>query len=344
MSFTTICPRASKATTRKQAAPDATACPSDCLLLYSSGDAVKQTAFIDEKTDPAEQRIARDQLQQMVQYAELGTCRRAALLAYFSEEYPESNCGSCDNCLAPRDTFDGTVSAQKMLSCVYRVRQATQRFGVGMNHIIEVLMGAKTEKLLKWGHDKLSTYGIGKEHGKPAWQAIGRELIRLGYLRQTAEKFSTLELTDAGMEALRSRRTITLTRPAEVTPEITSHRTEIACDEALFARLRHVRKRLADEQNVPAYNIFSDVTLRLMARDYPASEADLGRISGVGEIKRRQFGPVFIDAVKLFLETNPKQVFAESFKPWAGPGSKRVGKGGNVTTWSNYPKSRGRKD
>jgi ATP-dependent DNA helicase RecQ len=314
--------------------------PSDCLLLYSAGDAAMQTQFIDEKSDPQEQQIARDQLRQIVHYAEIATCRRAALLAYFSEEFPDANCGSCDNCLAPRDTFDGTVAAQKLLSCVYRVRQATQRFGVGLNHIIEVLAGARTEKLLKWGHDRVSTYGIGKEHSRTEWQAIGRELIRLGYLRQTAEKFAVIELTDEGREALRSRRSITLTRPmtALQTPE--RHEGEIACDEALFARLRHVRKRIADENNVPAYVIFSDVTLRLMARDYPTTDAEFARLSGVGEKKQRQFGPVFCEEIAAFLRGNPKQLFAESLKPWIGPASKPIAKGAARESWDLFLRGR----
>jgi len=304
--------------------------PADCLLLYSAGDAAMQTQFIDEKSDPQEQQIARDQLRQIVHYAEISTCRRAALLAYFSEEFPDANCGSCDNCLAPRDTFDGTVAAQKLLSCVYRVRQATQRFGVGLNHIIEVLAGARTEKLLKWGHDRVSTYGIGKEHSRAEWQAIGRELIRLGYLRQTAEKFAVIELTDEGREALRSRRSITLTRPMAAPQAPEKHEGDIACDEALFARLRQLRKRIADENNVPAYVIFSDVTLRLMARDYPTTDGEFARLSGVGEKKQRQFGPVFCSEIAAFLQANPKQVFAESLKPWSGSAPKRAAR--QVTT------------
>ena len=318
--------------------------PADCLLLYSPGDAAKQTAFIEEKTDPQEQQIARDQLRQMVHYAEISTCRRSALLAYFSEEFPDANCGSCDNCLAPRDTFDGTVAAQKLLSCVYRVRQATQRFGVGLNHIIEVLAGARTEKLLKWGHDRVSTYGIGKEHSRAEWQAIGRELIRLGYLRQTAEKFSVIELTDEGRAALRSRQTITLTRPMATPLAPERHEGDIACDEALFARLRQLRKRIADENNVPAYVIFSDVTLRLMARDYPTTDAEFARLSGVGEKKQRQFGPVFCSEIAAFLQANPKQIFAESLKPWSGSAPKRAARqvaiGASRESWELFLRGR----
>jgi len=310
--------------------------PGECLLLYSSGDVVKQTAFIDEKPDPQEQRIAREQLQQMVHYAEISSCRRSALLAYFSEEFPEENCGACDNCLAPRETFDGTLAAQKLLSCVYRVRQATQNFGVGLNHLIEVLTGARTEKLLKWGHDRVSTYGIGKEHSRTEWQSIGRELVRLGLLRQTAEKFSTIELTEEGIAALRSRRAITLTRPMEVANPRERREGNIACDERLFERLRTLRKRIADERDVPAYVIFSDVSLRLMARDYPATPEAFGRIGGVGEKKSAEFGPTFIAEIENYLATHPKQVFADSLQQWKGPEPKRVAKGTAADSWELF--------
>jgi len=286
--------------------------PAECILLFSPGDVVKQRQFIDEKPDPQEQQIARAQLQQMVHYAECAGCRRRQLLAYFGETYATdtANCNACDNCLSPRATFDGTISAQKFLSCVYRIREHT-RFGVGLNHVVEVLTGADTEKIRKWGHERLSTYGIGAEHGRPEWAAIGRELVRLGLLRQTAEKFSVLELTAEGRTALKERRKITLTRPVTA-PEPAQHRIgEIACDEALFERLRQLRKRLADERNVPAYIVFSDVSLRLMAREYPASEREFGRISGVGEKKLREFGAPFLAEIAQHLQAHPRQIFAD---------------------------------
>ena len=305
--------------------------PSECILLFSAGDVVKQTQFIDEKPDAQEQKIAREQLQQMVHYAECAACRRRELLAYFGEAYgapgtapasfkPESgqaeavlgapNCGACDNCLSPRETFNGTLAAQKFLSCVYRIRE-NARFGVGLNHVIEVLTGADTEKIRKWGHAQLSTYGIGQEHSRPEWAAIGRELIRLGHLRQTAEKFSVLELTPQGLAVLKHRKPVTLTKPA-VVPETKLHRVgEIACDEALFDRLRQLRKKLADERDVPAYIVFSDVALRQMARNYPASEREFARISGVGEKKLREFGAVFLGEIAAHLQTNARQMFAD---------------------------------
>ena len=284
--------------------------PGECVLLFSPGDAVKQTTFIDEKPNPQEREIARKQLQQMVHYAECANCRRTELLAYFGEEFSANDCGACDNCLSPRATFDGTLAAQKFLSCVYRIREKSG-FGVGLNHVVEVLTGADTEKIRKWDHVQLSTYGIGKEHNRSEWAAIGRELIRLGFLRQTAEKFSVLELTNEGRAALKERKKITLTKPVTAPEAKTPHVGEITCDEVLFERLRELRKKLADERDVPAYIVFSDVALRQMARNYPESERDFARISGVGEKKLREFGDVFLNEIALHLATNPRQIFAE---------------------------------
>jgi ATP-dependent DNA helicase RecQ len=300
--------------------------PAECLLLFSPGDVVKQMGFIEEKPDPKEQEIARAQLRQMVHYAESSGCRRAALLAYFGESSEEDNCGGCDNCLSPRQTFDGTIAAQKLLSCVYRARERT-RFGVGLNHIIEILTGADTEKVRRWGHNQLSTYGIGAEHSRAEWGAIGRELIRLGYLGQTSGKFSVIELTAEGLAALKERRRITLTRPVSPQPRETPRAGEIPCDEVLFGRLRLLRKRLADERGVPPYIVFSDVSLRLMARDYPASERDFARVSGVGDKKLREFGAAFLAEIAAHLQTHPRQIFAEdSFTPARpGPGGAGLG-------------------
>ena len=285
--------------------------PSDCLLLFSAGDVSKQTHFLDEISDAQERQIARAQLQQMVHYAECSACRRSELLSYFAETWPEENCGACDNCLTPRESYDGTVLAQKFLSCVYRIRAAS-RFGVGMNHIIEVLTGAETDKIRRWSHDQLSTYGIGKDIPRPQWAAIGRELTRLGYLLQSSEKFATIELTQEGMAALKDRRPITLTKSMEKPGGRKGARSgEIECDEILFEQLRRFRKKLADERSVPAYVIFGDTTLRQMARVYPTGKSAMISISGVGERKMAEFGDLFIEAIASFLETNPRVDFED---------------------------------
>ena len=282
--------------------------PSECLLLFSPGDRARHNRFIEEKPDPAERERARAQMELMVHYAESTQCRRAHLLDYFGEEFPPASCGACDNCLAPRETFDGTLAAQKFLSCVYRIRERTG-FGVGISHVVQVLRGSKSEKVLKWGHDKLSTYGIGAEHTAGEWSAIGRELVRLGHLRQLAENFNVVELTDSGRTALKSRLPVTLTKPASSPKRQARAVGAIDCDEKLFEILRALRKRLADDRSVPAYVILSDVALRQMARDYPLTKPEFRSISGVGEQKQREFGAIFIAEINSYLRDHPRLHF-----------------------------------
>ncbi len=285
--------------------------PGDCLLLFSPGDIAKQTHFLDEITDEQERQIARAQLRRIVHYAESAGCRRAELLEHFGERFPSDNCGACDNCLEPRETYDGTLVAQKFLSCVYRIAQHS-RFSVGVNHLAEVLTGADTEKIRRWGHDRLSTYGIGRELNRHQWAAVARELMRLGHVAVAEGEFATLELTATGREVLRSRAPILLTKPMELpqSRKAPARRAgEIACDEILFTRLRALRKELADERRVPAYIIFGDTTLRAMARHYPASVDELDGIPGLGEKKRAEFGALFAAEIADYLRTNSRIAF-----------------------------------
>ena len=287
--------------------------PSECVLLFSPGDVAKQIHFIDEKSE-SEARIARAQLQQMVHYAETRECRRATLLRYFGEQYSKRSCEGCDNCLTPRETFDGTIAAQKFLSCVHRV-QAKSGFAFGLNHVVDVLRGADTEAMRQRGHNELSTYGIGRDLKREAWQAIGRELLRLGLVECAPGKFATLALTRSGQDALRQRTLITLTKQIEVVPRSQDQKARagmIECDEVLFERLRGLRRKLADERDVPAYVIFSDVSLREMARNYPTNAAKFRRIAGVGEQKLKDFAEPFLSEIKNYLATNPRRTFSEN--------------------------------
>jgi ATP-dependent DNA helicase RecQ len=284
--------------------------PSECVLLFSAGDVVKQLKFIDEKPDPKERQLAHSQLQQMVHYAETASCRRCELLGYFGEQFEPEDCGACDNCLSPRATYDGTLAAQKFLSCVYRVREQSG-FDFGLNQIVEVLTGADTENVRKWQHEKLSTYGIGQEHTRPQWKTIGRELVRLGFVRQAEDKFNVVALTPQGLALLKQRKQVTLTKPVSAPEPKTRRIGDIACDEVLFEQLRQLRKRLADQRGVPPYIVFSDVSLRQMARDYPVDEREFTRISGVGEKKLREFGSVFLSEISEHLRNHPRQIFAE---------------------------------
>jgi ATP-dependent DNA helicase RecQ len=286
--------------------------PSECVLLFSANDVAKQLHFIDEKSEP-EARIARTQLQQMIHYAETRECRRATLLQYFGEQYEKQSCDGCDNCLTPRETFDGTIPAQKFLSCVHRIR-AKSGFGFGVNHIVDVLRGADTEAIRQRSHNELSTYGIGRDLKREVWQAIGRELLRLGLIECAPGKFATLSLTSAGRDTLRHRSPITLTKQIEVVSKSRDQKPRagaIECDEALFDSLRGLRHKLADERNVPAYVIFSDVSLREMARNYPTTATEFRRIPGVGEQKLKDFADVFLSEIKDYLAANPRRTFSD---------------------------------
>lgn len=296
--------------------------PSECVLLFSPGDVAKQLHFIDEKAE-SEARIARAQLQQMVHYAETRECRRTVLLNYFGESYSfnaetvggqtsplQISCGNCDNCLEPRETFDGTLHAQKFLSCIYRIH-ARHGFGFGLGHVVDVLRGADTEAIRQRSHNELSTYGIGGELKRAEWQAIGRELLRLGLIECAPGKFATLSLTPAGLQALRRRTSIVLTKQIEIVEKALRRRAgAIECDEVLFERLRALRRQLADERSVPAYIIFSDVSLREMARTYPANSSEFRRIPGVGVQKLKDFGEAFLSAIKSYLAVNPRRTFS----------------------------------
>lgn len=280
--------------------------PSDCLLLFGGGDVVKQMHFINEKENPAERRVAKAQLQKMVQFAESRECRRILLLDYFGEQYKETNCGGCDNCLLPREMYDGTIDAQKFLSCVYRIKEKSG-FNVGLRYVVEVLTGGDTEKIRRWNHKKLSTYGIGKGRSREEWMAIGRELMRLRLLKQQDNGgFSVVEVTPDGMEALKQRSAIKLAKPAAVEAAVRVHDDERGYDRVLFDRLRELRKGLADQRDVPSFVIFSDAALRQMAREFPKTGEEFMRINGVGRRKLKDFGSLFIDEITQYLRSNPE--------------------------------------
>jgi ATP-dependent DNA helicase RecQ len=291
--------------------------PSECLLFFTPGDVVKYQRFIDEMSSDQERRIARAQLQEMVRYAECATCRRAELLGYFGERWTEANCGGCDNCLAPRQSYDGTLPAQKLLSTILRAQRASRDGDAtfGLNHHIDILHGVHSERAQRWGHTQLSTFGIGKEISKLEWQAIGRELVRLGLLEQSTDKFATLRISERGLEVLRSRAAIMLTRPIaggepgaaprrryrpgiRAAESTGSSGARGGSDDGLFEVLRELRREFADARNVPAYVIFSDAALRDMAVRKPTTDAAFREVNGVGEKKLADFGKPFLNAIR----------------------------------------------
>jgi ATP-dependent DNA helicase RecQ len=267
--------------------------PSHCLLLYSYGDVAKLRYFIDQK-DGDERRAAVQQLDAIVRYAEdERNCRRKPLLAYFGEKFASDKCDNCDNCNAEAPTLeDITIPAQKFLSCVVRTGE---RFGAG--HVADVLLGSKNERVLRLGHDQVSTYGIGRELTQKQWMHLARQLAQLGYLNQDGE-YRTLSLTESARAALKTRAKILgQLQEVEERAKKKDNKKELEYNHALFALLRAKRKQLADADGVPPYVIFSDRTLVEMAAYYPQSKESLLGMSGVGQVKLDKFGDLFLQVI-----------------------------------------------
>lgn len=274
--------------------------PSEAWMTYGLADVVTLSQFI-SKSDSGEERkrVERSKLNALIGFAESTGCRRRQLLSYFGET-PSSNCGNCDNCLDPPRTWDATVAAQKALSCVYRTGQ---RFGV--KHLVDVLRGVEGEKVNKFDHDKLSTFGIGAEFDDRQWSAIFRQLVAAGLLVPDDEGFGTLRLVDASREVLRGKTEVRMRHVADKVERKAKQKStrsdrakqsvDIAPHESvMWESLRNKRAALAKEQGVPAYRIFSDATLLQMLREHPQSLGEFATISGVGEMKLARYGEEFL--------------------------------------------------
>ncbi len=276
--------------------------PSECALFFSGGDAAKHRHFIRQIEEQSERGQAERLLGEMLDFAATVHCRRAHVLRYFGDPNVASECGNCDNCLQPAERIDGTIAAQKVLSCVYRIRSASG-FSTGEQHVIDVLLGKATEKVRSWGHDRISTFGIGLEFGKAAWQSFISELLRLGHLEREPER-RTLLLTQEGLRALKEQRTFEFAKPRAVEKTRkgrgrSAAPTATAMDDDLFQGLRALRKSIADEQGVPPYVVFSDATLRELAARKPHTLSAFRQISGVGDVKLERYGETFLEAIRV---------------------------------------------
>jgi ATP-dependent DNA helicase RecQ len=271
--------------------------PAYCTLFYRPGDIPRLDYFIDQKPDPREQRVARQQLQQIRDYAEGTDCRRTILLRYFGERF-KGNCDNCDNCCHPKPVEDWTIEAQKFLSCVARCRE---RFG--MNHIIDVLRGSRKKKVEQNGHHLLSTYGIGRDKSVDAWKMLARSLLHQGLMDETTDGYRVLKLNKRSWEVLRKQRSvhiaITQTPVAKALSNVNPRTAEI---ELLFERLRKLRKQIADTQAIPPYVIFADSSLKLMAQIKPKTLEEFAQISGVTAHKLTQYGERFVSEVRAFCQ------------------------------------------
>ena len=266
--------------------------PAHCLLLYSYADVQKLKYFIDQKED-LERQVANQHLKALTRYAESDICRRAPLLAYFGEKYTIDNCGMCDICLkVEQERVDLTVPAQKFLSCVKRTGEI-----FGAVHIVDVLLGSENQKVLKFSHQNLSTYGIGGELTKKQWLHISRQLLQRGILTQD-DRYGSLKLAPIAMEIVRgTEKFLGILEPKKVAMPIAGRTGEIDYDRILFENLRQKRKELANAAHIPPYVIFPDKTLIEMAVYYPTSLDSVEKIFGVGSRKLVKYGQVFVDVI-----------------------------------------------
>jgi len=282
--------------------------PARCTLFFGPADIRTADYLIQQKVDPdsgepleEEQRIARQQLRQVLSYAESTECRRAIQLRYFDETFTPP-CGACDNCCEPRDLQDWTVQAQQMLSCVARLAQRRERFGAA--HVIEILRGSRSERVLSRNHDELSVYGIGRNHSQDEWRALVRTLLHQGLVAETQDGYPTLSLNADSWQVLKGQRAVQVARAARSGVSARRERVEAsgaslnASDKTLFDALRALRKRLADEHGLPPYVIFHDATLRDMAQQRPVTLEQFARLRGIGEAKLSRYGEPFVEAIR----------------------------------------------
>ncbi|WP_420111939.1 DNA helicase RecQ [Pseudactinotalea sp.] len=274
--------------------------PSVAWLAYGLQDVVQQRRMIaDGEGDRQRKRAQSLHLDAMLALCETVQCRRQQLLAYFDER--SEPCGNCDTCLAPPETFDGTVPAQKLLSTIVRLeRERNQAYGAG--HLVDILLGKDTERIRRSGHTSLSTYGIGEELSEVAWRGVVRQLLAQGFLAVRGE-YGVLAITPAAGDVLSGDRTVLLRHEQERVRARSARKAKAApvdLDEAqqeLFTRLRAWRAETAKEQGVPAYVVFSDATLAGLASARPTNADELRGVSGIGEAKLERYGAAVLEIV-----------------------------------------------
>ncbi len=279
------------------------------ILFFSFGDLKKVDYLIEQKPDPNEQRIARQQLNQVVDYAEGTVCRRTIILRYFGERFA-GNCGKCDNCLEPKPTEDWTIEAQKFLSCMVRCQE---RFG--MNHLIDVLRGSRNKKVQQYGHHLVSTYGIGRDKSVDEWKMLVRSLLHQGLIAETNDGYRILRLNQRSWEILKKQRSVMIAvSKKKLGKGNTKYSPRKAEAEILYEKLKVLRKQIADLQSVPPYVIFADSSLKLMAQLQPKNEAEFSRISGVNNHKLQQYGDKFLSIIQEFTRSQqlPKPLPSKS--------------------------------
>ena len=271
---------------------------SEALLLFGMQDVMTARHFVDKVTDEEQKRIESFKLNCMVAFSEALNCRRNVLLNYFGES-SQKPCGNCDVCLNPPRLFDAKIAAQKVLSCVYRLDQ-----GFGVQYLVDVLRGAKQEKIITAGHDQLSTYGLGKEFSAEEWMSIIRQLIHLGYLYQDIQNYSIVRFTELSGGLLKGQVALQLALPKKAPLKVTRPGNKsgkdslLDADRDVFEALRALRREIAESEEQPAYVVFGDAALVDMARLRPQNESEFLNVSGVGESKLARYGFEFLDLLR----------------------------------------------
>jgi ATP-dependent DNA helicase RecQ len=281
--------------------------PARCILYFGASDIRTAEFIIEQKIDPVtqepmvdEQRIARQQLRRVLDYADSGECRRSVQLRYFGEIFP-GKCGACDNCLEPRATMDRTTEAKQFLSCIARLAQRRERYGVA--YVIEILRGSESQKVIDRGHQSLSVYGIGKDVGLPEWRDLSRALLHQGLMTQTQDGYPVLALNEASWQVLRGERSVAVgesVKPAKGPGKNAKSKPAAAtgANGELFEALRALRKRLASEAGMPPYIVFNDASLWDMAQRQPTSLEEFSTIVGVGQAKLARYGGEFVELIR----------------------------------------------
>ncbi len=280
---------------------------SDCILFFSYGDKKKIEILIEKSRNPQKKAIAYKKLGDMIKFCESIQCRRKSLLSYFGEIYNEQ-CEKCDMCLSPREIIDGTEIAKKIISCI---KETNQRFG--MNYIAAIITGSlKSGRIFEYGHDNLSSYNSGKEYSRKQWQIFIRELIQLGFINVIGDKYPILKLNIKSFDILSGKATMNITKQNKTEAHsVAKLETNAIIDYKLFEILRTLRKNIADIENMPPYIIFPDSTLKEMAAFFPQTIESLSKIKGVGDIKLKKYGTIFIEKIKKYCNdknTNQKKI------------------------------------
>ena len=290
--------------------------PSECVLFYSYGDARKHEFFIDQMEDVVEQEKCREKLKQVIEYCETVICRRKYVLKYFGEDYvfPDNKetdrdenkkgCGACDVCLNPNLLFDATEISQKILSCVIRTGG---RFG--RNYVADVLLGKKSQQIFDNQHNNISVFGIVQDFNKDEINHFMKSLVSLGFLRVDSGKYPTISVAQKGIQFLKQKELIELPKMREDMEEREESisRRKMRYDFDLFEKLRILRKQIADENKVPPFMIFSDVSLQEMAHYFPIDKNNFSKIEGVGSKKLESFSELFLDVINNHIKENNLQ-------------------------------------